>query len=994
MFNLRFLALSLALYFSVILIAGCQSKTHKTESRKSTRTHKSGSPMDYSYQEPIPEDPYGFLNEAQQFTFGGKRTGEGYFSVDGSHFVFQSERESDNPFYQIYLTDLKSGKTNRVSPGYGKTTCAWVHPSNKKVLFSSTHNDPKARQYMKEELEFRKTGQKKKYSWDYDDTYDIYEASAEGKILRNLTNVKGYDAEGAYSPDGNWIVFSSNRHAYSGSLTEEEKKALEKDPSLFLDIYIMKHDGTQVKRLTTDYGYDGGPFFSSDGKKIVWRHFEPSGHVAEIYTMNTDGSDKKQITNLKSVSWAPFFHPSGDYIVFTTNKHGYKNFELYLVDALGAKDPVRISYLDDFDGLPVFTPDGEYLTWTRRAQGMSQIYRVKWDDNKARRALGIAPSPLKSHELSHEIKESDIKRTIHYLSSDTLKGRRAGSPEELVYTKNLAELFSDFGLSPGFKNNYIHTFSFPSGAELGKNNKMLSTHEGVKFELGKNWSPLAFSKSGAFANAPVIFAGYGLVVPETEKFSAYDSYANLDVKGKWVVVFRFIPENIESNLRSHFHRYSKLEHKAMIARERGALGLIVVNGPNSKVKKPIIAFNGDKSSGELSIPVLSISDDIAEAWLKSQTKKLKLIQNELDKLSSLEKVSDESLKGFEISGLQVSASVNIRHKQSEGRNVLAMLKVPGAKSTVVIGAHGDHLGEGHSSSSFMNNQDTSQIHYGADDNASGVSGVIELAHFFAKQAQQGKLQIKQNLLFAIWSAEEIGVLGSKAFLDDFKIANKQVYPLLSSYLNMDMIGRYKEGLFIQGVASSSDWANLIEPHLQKTNLKTSLSSDPYVPTDGMPFYLLGVPSITFFTGAHEDYHSPRDRAEKINFEKTEQIVKLIFSITTNVASQSRALPYTKIERANTGNQRGFRIYLGTIPDYSSSGATKGLKLSGVIKGGPAEAAGLKTGDIIIELSGKKIENIHDYVYSLESLKPEQKTRVVVMRKGNKQELEITPQSKQ
>ncbi|MCB0356627.1 MAG: PD40 domain-containing protein, partial [Bdellovibrionales bacterium] len=303
---------------ALFLLNACQTVKNK-DYNKSEFDEKNHS---YSKAEPIPEDPYGLIANAKEFTFAGKRTGEGYFSNDGTHFVFQSERQKNNPFYQIYLTNLVTGKTQRVSTGLGKTTCAWVHPSNEKVLFASTHEDPLVRKKMQEELEFRKSGKKRRYSWDYDESYDIYAATSSGKIIKNLTHIKGYDAEGAYSPNGQWIVFSSNRHAYNTKLNSDEQKQLANDPSLFLDIYIMKYDGSQVKRLTEKLGYDGGPFFSPDGKKIVWRHFETNGHVAEIYTMNLDGTDKKQMTHLNSMSWAPFYHPSGDYIVFTTNKHG------------------------------------------------------------------------------------------------------------------------------------------------------------------------------------------------------------------------------------------------------------------------------------------------------------------------------------------------------------------------------------------------------------------------------------------------------------------------------------------------------------------------------------------------------------------------------------------------------------------------------------------------------------------------------------------------
>ncbi|MCB0357535.1 MAG: M28 family peptidase, partial [Bdellovibrionales bacterium] len=545
---------------------------------------------------------------------------------------------------------------------------------------------------------------------------------------------------------------------------------------------------------------------------------------------------------------------------------GYNNFELYIVDSEGKNNPIRISYLEDFDGLPVFTPDGHHLTWTRRSQGQSQIYIATWDDQKARQLLGLKATPIKPHELSYKIQSDDIRRIIYYLASPELKGRKSGSPEELQYTQDIAQLFKSYGLAPGFKNSYFHEFTFASGAQLGKNNRLI-TSQNEKFELTKNWTPLAFSKSGTFSNAPVVFAGYGLVTPEAENFKAYDSYEKMDVKDKWVIILRYVPEDVSKELHAYYTRYSKLQHKVMLVRERGAKGVIFVSGPNSQVKNDLIPFNSSENSGELSIPVLSVSDELAEDWLKLQKRNLKDIQTQLD--------AGKTVAAFSIDNLTLSASVNIKHAKATGRNVLALLKTPGASNTVVIGAHGDHLGQGSSNSSLMRSTDTTDIHFGADDNASGVAAILELAQYFSHLQKTGALKVKQNILFAVWSAEEIGVLGSKAFLDDYKFSYKKTYPLLSAYLNMDMIGRYKKALSIQGVSSSSQWPQLLEPLIQSSNLNVTFSNDPYVPTDGMPFYLYGVPSVTFFTGAHEDYHTPRDTAEKINYIKNAEIANLV-----------------------------------------------------------------------------------------------------------------------
>ncbi len=320
-----------------------------------------------------------------------KRVGEAYYRADQQWMVYQAEVADDNPFYQIYLKNLSNGHIHRVSPGIGKTTCSWIHPNEDKVLFSSTHNDPDAKAKMTEELEQRKSGERRSYAWDYDAHYDIYETDLEGNKIKNLTNVMGYDAEASWSPDGKHIAFASNRRAYTDQLTEEEAALFKKDPSSLIDIYIMDADGSNVKRLTHNNSYDGGPFFSPDGKRIVWRRFSPNGHEAEVFTMNIDGSDQKQITNLKALSWAPFYHPSNKYIIFSTNLHGHRNFELYIVDVDGKKEPVRVTNKVGFDGLPVFTPDGTHLTWTsgRVPAQKGHLFHGKWDHKKAMKSLAL-----------------------------------------------------------------------------------------------------------------------------------------------------------------------------------------------------------------------------------------------------------------------------------------------------------------------------------------------------------------------------------------------------------------------------------------------------------------------------------------------------------------------------------------------------------------------------------------------------------------------------
>jgi Tol biopolymer transport system component len=334
-----------------------------------------------------------FLTRIRRLTVEGRRAGEGYWSPDGKRLVFQSEREPGNPFYQIYVLDLAGGDVKRISPGLGKTTCPFFRPASDEILFASTHADPKSKQYQDEELAFRASGKERRYSWDYDTEMDIYAFSEKSGAMKRLTTALGYDAEGSYSPDGQWIVFSSMRDAYGRTLNEKEKKMLGENPSYFAEIYIMRPDGSEQKRLTSTPGYDGGPFFTHDGSRIVWRRFDEQGLIADVWTMKPDGSDAKQITDFGSMSWAPYEHPSGEYIIFASNKLGFENFELFMVDMQGTREPVRVTYSDGFDGLPVPSPDGKQLAWTSSRSGgaAGQLFLAQWNHEKAREAIKNAP---------------------------------------------------------------------------------------------------------------------------------------------------------------------------------------------------------------------------------------------------------------------------------------------------------------------------------------------------------------------------------------------------------------------------------------------------------------------------------------------------------------------------------------------------------------------------------------------------------------------------
>ena len=960
---------------------------------------------------PAPESTY--LTNVRQLTFEGKRSGEAYWAPDGKRLIFQAEREADNPFYQIYILSLETGDATRVSPGTGKTTCSFFNPTGDRVIFASTHLDPNAVAKQKQEFELRATGKQRRYSWDYDETYDIFSAKTDGSDIVRLTNAVGYDAEGSFSPDGQWIVFTSNRAAYPlEKLSKKDQDRATVDLSYFCDIYVMKADGTGQKRLTTDPGYDGGPFFTPDGKRIVWREFSEDGTVADVYTMLPDGSDRKRITDFGAMSWAPYFHPSGDYLIFTSNILGFDNFELYIVDAAGEKEPVRVTSTDGFDGLPVFSPDGKKLAWTsnRSSDKKSQIFLADWNDSAARAALAkpnsriphtnvdgvkaIYRAPLKRNMKMHvsfspEIRAEDLKNDVYYLASDELEGRFTGSKGEQAASQYIAKRFQEAGLTPLGEKDYFQPFPFTSGVTVVKDNNTMqvaASDGGHILTVDKDFRPLSFSEN-ARVEGPVAFVGYGLKTPDAGG-GAYDSYGDFNVKDKIVFVLAYTPESVSVDRRMHLNMYSGLRYKATIAREHGAKALIVVTGPTSPNAGKLMALGYDQSLSGSGIPVVSVTGEVADMLFKGYGKTLKEVQEQLD-------VENPHVEGaFDLTGVTAHINTDIEREHGSGRNVIAYLPANNDSPTtpvIVVGAHYDHLGRG-DSNSLARKGEEHQIHNGADDNASGTSTVLELAQALAHERDEHPEEFPYGIVFATWSGEEIGIIGSSYFVDHPTVAKDRIV----AYLNFDMVGRLKDNtLVMQGTGSSDVWKQLIEKGNVAAGFNIKTDDDPYLPTDVTAFYPKGVPVIAFFTGSHEDYHRPTDDAEKLDYNGMERIAKFADGMIMNLEKRTEKPAYLVVAQSKdgAGSRANMRVALGTIPDYSG-GDIEGVKLSGVRSGGPADKAGVKSGDIIVELGGKAIKNIYDYTYTMDALKIGEPVTLVVLRDGQRVTLTITPAARQ
>ncbi len=1029
------------------------------------------------------EDEGQFLSNARQLTFEGKRAGEGYFHPDGNLLAFQSEREEGNPFYQIYLLDLLSGESARLSPGTGKTTCAFFQADTGRVLYASTHADPKAEQKQKEELEFRASGKQRRYAWDYDETFEIYSANQDGTQLQQLTKALGYDAEAAYSPDGKQIVFCSMRSAYpeDGQLSPQDKARREKDPAYYGDIYIMNADGSNVRRLTEAPGYDGGPFFSPDGQRIVWRHFDESGMFADVWTMKTDGSDKRRVTDFGCMSWAPYYHPSGKYLIFTANKLGFENFELFVVDVNGEKEPVRVSFTEGFDGLPVFAPDGKRLCWTsnRTSDKKSQLFMADWSHDAALKAIEAAPkrqerkalkesegakqteiytterqkaAPLVSQldgdavmqlrdvavPLTPEIRAEELRAQVQWLADPAREGRRTGSPGAEATAELAAEYFKNLGLKP-VGDSFFHTFEFNAGERIlpEKNHLNITSTEGesatIKLTLEKDYRPLALSETGK-AEGEVVFAGYGLSVPESNGNARYNSFDGLDVKDKIVLILRYVPEAVDAQRRAHLNRYAGLRYKAMMARERGAKAVLFVTGPNSPHAGELLPLGGDSTLASSGIIVHSITDEVANMLLKPSGKNLKDLQTALDN----ENPHVEG--GFVVPKVRVDLAAGVEHIKKTDRNVVAYLPpadnsappapVPVAHDPhtpnaahhrtadlhqvklnphaapvasgqaggptsqksewVFLGAHYDHLGTANGTTSLARSGEEEKIHPGADDNASGVALIMEVAASLAKERRENPEKFRRGVVFALWSGEEIGIIGSSAFAERPPLDLAQTV----AYLNFDMVGRLRDNkLTLQGVGSSKLWRKLIEKRNVAAGFALTLQDDPYLPTDTTALYPKRIPVLNFFTGSHDDYHRPTDTADKLNYEGLERVSKFARTLIFDVANGTDRPDFARIERSqqNQGSRETLRAYLGTIPDYAND--VKGVKFSGVRAGSPAEKAGIQGGDVLVEFGGQKIQNIYDYTYALDAVKIGEPAKAVVERNGQRVELTVTPEAR-
>jgi len=588
-----------------------------------------------------------------------------------------------------------------------------------------------------------------------------------------------------------------------------------------------------------------------------------------------------------------------------------------------------------------------------------------------------------------------LRAHVALLSSDAMGGRLAGSIGEQQATQYVANVFDCLGLEPaGDQGSYFQAFNVRSGVTIAKNNS-LQTHlqNGTTKHLilNQDWRPLAFSDNFKFESGELVFAGYGITAPALGDLPAYDSYHALDVRGKWVVVFRYTPEKVSDEQRRQLNHYASPRYKAFTAKDHGAKGIIFVSGPNSRVKNELIPLSLDASLTGSGIAALSVSDHVINDLLKNSSFDFHSLQALQDELDSGSVDALPSMKDIRLAG-----EISLMQKKKRARNVLARLRVkPDAAQTLVLSAHVDHLGHGELSGSRAHESEKKAVHHGADDNASGVAVVLEAAARLSKMKAAGQLPGQKDILFAVWSGEESGLLGSTCFVKQFmdKSNNKALRPAIDANLNLDMVGRFRDKLVLQGTGSSTAWSTLIERANETLHIPLVLQTDPYLPTDSTSFYINGVPTLNFFTGSHDEYHSPRDTAATLNYVGLQRITHFLVDMVTQLETTPLAMDYQQVQKTGDKPGRGFRVYLGTIPDYTSSGQT-GVKLSGVTKDSPAECAGLKSGDVIVKLAGKKVHDIYDYTFVLNGLRVGEAYKLLVMRGKKRLELTIVARSRE
>ena len=597
--------------------------------------------------------------------------------------------------------------------------------------------------------------------------------------------------------------------------------------------------------------------------------------------------------------------------------------------------------------------------------------------------------------------EKNLRSHVEYLASDKLEGRRTGETGATYTAGYISNLFANYKLKASFnstangrtKGNYLQKFPFVTGVEIADRGNTFSVdvskNGGQKMSYVEEtaFKPIGFSPNASIDSRPVVFAGYGIASNELK----YDDYKNLDVVNKIVAVLDGSADG--DSPHSGFARYDA-HAKAKIAKDKGAVGLLIISREAKLENDKLAQIKYDATRGEAALPMLLISRKSGADILNTDEKGLKQIET----IAAMN--VNQSLNSCLAANSKASVDfrVNLIKKEAEAYNVVGILEGndTGLKNeAIIIGAHYDHLGRGGQGSLAANSK---EIHHGADDNASGVSAMLELARQFAKTKKN-----KRTLIFIAFGGEEEGLLGSQ-----FYVSNP-AFPLVKTVamINMDMVGRLKDDkLTVGGIGTAGEWKSLVDrknPREIKEasfggnvgmsitpTLKLQLSEDGFGPSDHSSFYGKQIPVLFFFTGTHNDYHKPSDTAEKINYDGLLKITNFVEEIVKAIDENPLRPTYAVAKSSGmAGGRMGFSVSLGTIPNYAD-GAGDGLLLDGVRDDSPAAKSGIKPGDKIVKLAGKEIRNVSDYTFILGELKAGTEYEIIVRRGAENLTLKIVP----
>ncbi len=568
-----------------------------------------------------------------------------------------------------------------------------------------------------------------------------------------------------------------------------------------------------------------------------------------------------------------------------------------------------------------------------------------------------------------EITAKELKTDVYFLASDSLKGRKPGTKEADVAANYIRDQFKASGLTLICDDGFQY-FEIVTDVTAGDHNDLrFEDFHGI---INKDFMPVAYSSNGTIGNS-VVFTGYGFDIDQDSL--KWKDYEGVDVKGKWVMLFRGDPE-LDNN-ESKFIPYTEIRGKILVAKDHGAAGVLIVTPIGVDKDDKLIGLHSENNDVTAGIPVINIKREVGNLLLKSSG----YIVDSLEKI--LNKTRNPKTLNLPV---MVIASAEIIQKKALTENVVGMIEGsdPVLKDEyLVIGGHYDHLGfGGPGSGSRM--PDTVAIHNGADDNASGTAMVIELAGKLAAE----KNRLKRSIIFISFSGEEMGLLGSKYFTDHSPVDMKKIRAMF----NFDMVGRFdkeKNSISLSGTGTSLEADSIIRMYEKNLSFAVTHSPDGYGPSDHASFYSNNIPVFFFTTGSHMDYHTPFDDSDKLDYGKEKEIGDFGYNIIMNVDNLPKALAFHESGKKGGSGRGGRRlkVTLGIMPDFAGTEKT-GLRVDGVTKDGPADKGGMLKGDIIISINGMPVGNIYEYMSRMGKLKQGQTISVEVIRKGKNEVLII------